>query len=362
VKINTRFLLLLLAATGLAAIFHIVHLPGAWMFGPLAASAMFAVRGWHAARFPNGIYIAGQALIGTTLGAGFSPATLAVIPQHAGIFTFAVVFILLTSLLNGWLLSRFTHLDAATSFLGTMPGGAGAMAAMSDSLRADTRLVTAIQYVRLLVILASLACVAPVLKAHTTSITSGTGTGIVFYSTHFVAWKFVVLLAMATLGWLASTRTPIPAAAFLVPTLLYFILSAQGIHLGGWPWPLLAAAYTTMGLQIGGLFHPETLTMIRRVILPVIGTTILLLVASVILAFLVARLMHLEFVSAYLAATPGGLDSVAAVATDLRVDTTIVVSMHLVRLLCVLLFGPWLVRFCAQQVRRDATEPLEQQN
>jgi len=36
-----------------------------------------------------------------------------------------------------------------------MPGGASAMAAMSDSLRADTRLVAAVQYVRLLIILAS---------------------------------------------------------------------------------------------------------------------------------------------------------------------------------------------------------------
>jgi hypothetical protein len=67
--------------------------------------------------------------------------------------------------------------------------------------------------------------------------------------------------------------------------------------------------------------------------------------------------MHLDLASAYLAATPGGLDSVAAVATDLRVDTTIVVSMHLVRLLCVLLFGPWLVRLCARPARNPLPHP-----
>jgi uncharacterized membrane protein AbrB (regulator of aidB expression) len=37
--------------------------------------------------------------------------------------------------------------NPATSFLGTIPGGAGAMAAMSDSLHADTRFVTAISVV-----------------------------------------------------------------------------------------------------------------------------------------------------------------------------------------------------------------------
>ena len=63
--------------------------------------------------------------------------------------------------------------------------------------------------------------------------------------------------------------------------------------------------------------------------------------------------MHLDFTSAYLAATPGGLDSVAAVAAELHVDTTIVIAMHTVRLLCVLLFGPWLVRAGTRWLAKD---------
>jgi membrane AbrB-like protein len=338
--------LLIVGAIGLAFVFHTLHLPGAWLFAPLAVSAFFAVRGWYAVKLPNPLYIAGQAMIGTALGAGFSGKTLSVIPQHAGIFTFAVVFILLASLLNGWLLSRFTKLDPATSFLGTMPGGAGAMAAMSDSLGADTRLVTAIQYVRLLIILASLAVAAAILKAHVIPATGSPAFGL-FQPTPFVAWKFAALLGLAAIGWCAGMFLRIPAGSFLIPTTLYALLAWQGIQLGGWPWIFLAAAYGIMGLQIGGRFHPSTIGMIRSVILPVIGTTCLLLVASAVLAFVVAHLMDLDLVAAYLAATPGGLDSVAAVATDLHVDTTIVVSMHLVRLLAVLLFGPWLVKQCA---------------
>jgi len=352
-KLDRRFFLLLATALGLALLFHAMRLPGGWLFGPLVGSALFAVCGWCAIRFPNRIYLAGQAIIGTALGAGFSPKTLGAIPQHAGIFLFAVVFILLTSLLNGWLLSRFTALDPATSFLGTMPGGAGAMAAMSDSLRADTRLVTAIQYVRLLIVLGSLACIAPILKAHV----HGTAVAAVaFYASEFVLWKFCLLLLLAVTGWLVGTCTQIPAGAFLGPTVLFFLLGLCDIHPGGWPWPILATAYALMGLQIGGRFHPQTIDMIRRVILPVVGTTLLLLVGSLVLAFLISWMMHLDLISAYLAATPGGLDSVAAVATDLHVDTTIVVSMHLVRLLCVLLFGPWLVHLCTRDRQLKAAD------
>ena len=341
-----RFALLVAAAFGLALCFRVVHLPGAWLFGPLTVSAISAVRGWHAAVFPNRVYIAGQAVIGTALGAGFSPRTLATLSEHAGIFSFAVIFILLTSLLNGWLLSRYTRLGAATAFLGTMPGGAGAMAAMSDSLKADTRLVTAIQYVRLLIILGSLACIAPLLKMHAHALPGAASTLLQSAPVPFAWWKLALLVAIAFSGWLAGTKTRIPAGAFLVPTLLYFLFSLRIGGIGGMPIPLLAVAYAIMGLQIGGRFHPSTVGMIRSVILPVIATTLLLLVASIFLAFIVAELMHLNLISAYLAATPGGLDSVAAVATDLHIDTTIVVSMHLVRLLCVLVLGPWLVRGC----------------
>ncbi len=54
--------LLVLTAAGLALLFHVLRLPGAWLFGPLAASALFAVRGWHAVQFSQGgLHRAGNA-------------------------------------------------------------------------------------------------------------------------------------------------------------------------------------------------------------------------------------------------------------------------------------------------------------
>src|SRR5580698_3491588 len=134
-----RSVFLLVAAFLFAFGLQSAHLPAAWLFGPLVASALFAVRDWQAVELPRPVYIGAQAVIGTALGAGFSPATLLTLPKHFSIFAFAVIFILLTSLFNGWLLTRRTRLDVATAFLGTMPGGAGEMAAMSEALRADSR-------------------------------------------------------------------------------------------------------------------------------------------------------------------------------------------------------------------------------
>ena len=241
------------------------HLPAAWLFGPLVASALFAVRSWYAVELPRSVYIAAQAVIGTALGAGFSPSTLLTLPGHISIFAFAVVFILLTSLFNAWILTRCTRLDVATAFLGTMPGGAGEMAAMSDNLRADSRLVVIMQYTRLLLILASLALATPFLSHLFPSTRVPQAVSTALAPATFVWWKFVFLGLLASIGWLTGMRTRIPAGTFLIPTLFYFLLEISGIQLGRWPWPLFATAYLVMGLQIGGRFRPSTLAAIRKI-------------------------------------------------------------------------------------------------
>jgi membrane AbrB-like protein len=348
IRNSQRLALLLITAVLSAFALQAAHLPAAWLFGPLIASALFAVRDWQAVELPRSVYLAAQAVIGTALGAGFSPATLLTLPQHFWIFAFAVVFILLTSLFNGWILTRFTRLDVATAFLGTMPGGAGEMAAMSDSLRADARLVVIMQYTRLLLILASLALVTPFLSHHASlpGVQAPVTTSLIPVA--FAWWKLGALGLLAFLGWLTGMRTRIPAGTFLIPTALYFLLETSGVQPGRWPWPLFAAAYLVMGLQIGGRFRRSTLEAIKGILLPVCGTTLLLLGGSFLLAWILTREMGLDPISAYLAATPGGLDSVAAVAAELQGDTAVILTVHLVRLLCVLIAGPWLVRASAR--------------
>jgi membrane AbrB-like protein len=347
---SRRSALLPVAAVLFASALQSAHLPAAWLFGPLIASALFAVRNWYAVELPRTVYIAAQAVVGTALGAGFSPATLLTLPKHFSIFAFAVVFILLTSLFNGWILTRSTRLDVATAFLGTMPGGAGEMAAMSDNLRADSRLVVIMQYTRLLLILASLALATPFLSRHSPSTRVQEAVTTALVPATFAWWKIVVLGLLASIGWLAGMRARIPAGTFLVPTVLYFLLEISGIQLGRWPWPVFATAYLVMGLQIGGRFRPSTLAAIKDILLPVGATTLLLLAGSLVLAWILNREMGLDPVSAYLAATPGGLDSVAAMATELQGDTAVILTVHLVRLLCVLTVGPWLVRACSRWV------------
>jgi len=341
-------------------IFQLLGLPAAWFFGPLAVTATFAVRGFGAIFIPRAPYLAAQAVIGTALGAAFSPHSLQMIARHWGVVGFVVVSILLTSLLNGWVLTWWARIDARTAFLGTMPGGAGEMAAMSDSLGADTRLVAVMQYVRLLIIIASLLVVPKMLAHFLPGPDAAQGATLVLTVAPAFTWNGLgLLLLLVGAGYLAGVWRKIPAGTLVVPALLYLALSFFGHAPGRFPYPVFALAYLTMGLQIGSRFEPSTLTQMRRLAVPLLATTAVLMLCSVGLAIWLARALPLDGVSAYLAATPGGLDSVAAVASELHADSALIVTVHLARLLGVLLLGPWLVRGASGQVRRKFHSPNE---
>src|SRR5258708_31105602 len=66
---------------------------------------------------------------------------------------------LVITVVIGIVLRRLTDLQPGTALLGTLPGGAGEMIAMSDSLGADVRLVTVMQYGRLFAILSTISLV-----------------------------------------------------------------------------------------------------------------------------------------------------------------------------------------------------------
>jgi uncharacterized protein len=53
--------------------------------------------------------------------------------------------------------------------------------------------------------------------------------------------------------------------------------------------------------------------------------------------------------TAYLATSPGGADSVAIIAASSHVDTSFVMAMQMARFVAVLIFGPALARFVAGQ-------------
>jgi membrane AbrB-like protein len=73
-----------------------------------------------------------------------------------------------------------------------------------------------------------------------------------------------------------------------------------------------------------------------------------------VLAFVLVQVAGIDPLTAYLATSPGGMDSVAIIAaSSSNVDMSFVMALQGVRLVIVLLAGPPLARFVAQRMTRE---------
>lgn len=221
------------------------------------------------------------------------------------------------------------------------------MVIMAGAFGADQRLVAFMQYLRVIIVSVFAALVARLWVD-----TSGVETlGHVWFPP--IDWPaFAATMAAAAAGGAAGWLLRLPSPWFLGATIL-----AATLHLGldmplQVPEWLLAVSYMAIGWVIGLNFtRPILLHALRA--LPQILLSILTLVAFCAgIAWLLAHYAGIDPLTAYLATSPGGLDSVAiiAAATD-SVDVSFIMALQSLRLLVVLVFGPSLARLVARTVR-----------
>jgi len=321
-----------------------LHAPAALMLGPLAAGIAFASWGGKV-RFPVPVFAAAQGIVGCMIARMVPLSIVGDIAGHWLLFTAGVVLVVAASTLVGWWMTRLQVLPGTTALWGVSPGAASVMTYMAEAYGADMRMVAFMQYLRVVMVAGVAALVARLFGASPAHAPDT----IVWFPE--IAWlPLAETLALAVAGpWIARLLR-IPAGAFLVPLLLGIPL----VHLG-WlrlelpPW-LLAASYALVGWNVGLRFtRPLLAYVLRR--LPGILACIFAMLAlcGAVAAFLVAA-AGVDPLTAYLATSPGGADSIAIIAASTDVDVSFVMAMQSVRLIAVLFVAPVLTRFLSKRI------------
>ncbi len=338
VRAELQWALLIAASALLALLLELVHLPAALLIGPLIAGIAVGVNG-GTIRVPQLAFGAAQAVIGCMVAAALSLSTFISIGENWAV-TLAVVFATIAaSTLSGWLISRWKIMPGTTAVWGSAPGAASVMVLMAGAFGADQRLVAFMQYLRVLMVTISAAVVARLwidpatLRAVEIDWFPPPGSGL--------ATTITVVIAGMILG---------PLVRIPSPHLLGVMLLAGTVHV--WfglpldlpPW-LLAISYAVVGWAIGLNFTLEILRYAARAT-PRIALSILALMGfCALLAWLLVHTMGVDPLTAYLATSPGGMDSVAIIAAASRsVDLSFVMAIQAARFLVVLLIGPSLAR------------------
>lgn len=325
----------------------LLGLPAALLLGPMIAGIAFGVNGIRV-DVPTPAYLGAQGIIGAMVAASITPAIVSTLAHGWPLFLSVVVATLVGAAALGWLISRAGWIPGPTAVYGTSPGAATAMVLLAEGEGADARLVAFMQYARVLMVAMGTAIVARLWPGVSTG-HAQPGTG--WFDA--VQWGSLALdLVAIVVAQQVARRFRLQAWAVLGPLFLLSIL-----HAGGWlaialPRWLLAATYTLIGWRIGLGFNRSELIHARDALPAVIGAAIALMAFCGLMAFGLERLAHIDALTAYLATSPGGLDSVAIIAASTPgTDLSFVLALQSVRLLVVIACAPLITRFI---VRRSA--------
>lgn len=316
--------------------------PAALLMGPMAAGIVAALSG-STIRLPPAFFFLVQVVLALMIAATVSRDFIGTFVDNWPVMLFVVLSVIAVSTVSGWSIARTGILPGTTAIWGSSAGAAATMMIMAEAYGADARLVAFMQYLRVIFV-ASLAT----LVAHF----GGHAAGIAAPQDWFAPAPVLPLVAMLAGGIavaLIARRLRLPASAFLAPFAVASALNLSGaITIQLPPW-LLAAAFTLLGWNIGLGFTRAILAHARRALFPTVLSIVVLISCSGLLAGLLIWLLDVDPLTAYLATSPGGLDSIAIIAASSTVDVAFVMALQTARLILVTLFGPALARFVADR-------------
>jgi uncharacterized protein len=336
-----RWTLLLAASAAFAVLLRLAGIPAALLLGPMIAGVLISVNG-GAVRVPRLAYLAAQAVVGCLIAGAISLDIVRAFFKGWPLFLGVVLTIIAASTALGWLMSRLRILPGTTAIWGSSPGAATAMMLMAEAYGADAQLVAFMQYLRVLFVALAASAIARLWLD-----TSGGAPPAppLFPSIDWLS--FFETLAIAGLGAASGWFLRIPAGALLGP-----IAAGATLHILGLvkielpPW-LLAMCYAAIGWNIGLGFTRRILRHASRA-LPQIVLSILALIAFCWgLAFALIKTLGIDPLTAYLATSPGGMDSIAIIAASSKVDISFVMALQTARFVIVILVGPRLARLVA---------------
>lgn len=328
-----------------------LRIPAGWLVGPMLVAVASALTWQKHPTLPRWARQASLAVVGGLLAAAYRPSVVPLIVDAWLPVSLIVGGTLLLSLVAGLLLAKSARLDGKTATLGTLPGAASGMLAMSAPLGADPRLVALMQYTRVVVVVLSAAVVSRLWltskAAGQASTEQGLQTSVPRADAVFdgVWVTYVLTVLVAALGSWAGTRLRLPAGGLLGPLMLGIVLEQLGILHLTWPPGVPQIAYLGLGLYVGLLFDRASALRAARLLPFMLVSTVVLMVACAGLGWVLASLTSVDGLTAYLATTPGGIDSVAIMALGTGADAPLVLAIQMLRLFAVVLAGALLSRW-----------------
>jgi uncharacterized protein len=324
------------------SLLELIGLPAAVLLGSMAAAVLLA---WFEGRvrIPPWPFIIAQGVVGCLVARSVSRDIPMEMLRQWPVFAASIGMVVVFATALGLLLARFNVLPGTTAVWGSSPGAATVMVLMANAFGGDMRLVAVMQYLRV----ACVGLTASIVARAFASSAAAAPVAIDWFP-HLAPGPFLETAALAAGGAAIGARARIPAGPLLLPLFVGAVLSASDMVTITLPPWLLAGCYALIGWSIGLRFTREIVIYAARQLPRMFASIFALIAMCGGLAYALHVAAGTDPLTAYLATSPGGADSVAIIAASSRVDMPFVMAMQIGRLLLVILIGPRLARMIAR--------------
>lgn len=315
-------LTLLVAAIGALAL-DALGIPGGVLMGGALAVSVAAIAGMPVA-MPDPVRNVLFVCVGLSMGASVAPDTLELIGQWPITLAALALELVVIVWLCGLVLRRFFGFDPGTAYLSSFPGHLSFVMALATAGTGDPRQIVVIQVQRVMV----LTLFAPI--------------GALFLPLGQFDGAPVEMMALDTLaigaaccalaGWV-FTRLKIPAGYVLGSMAVATIMKLTGNFSGALPPLLVTLTFIGMGALIGSRFAGITRAEMVQALWGGSVATAITVAVTTLFAIAVSFLVSMPVGQLWLGLSPGGLESMGALAIALGYDTAFIAAHHVARLL-----------------------------
>jgi membrane AbrB-like protein len=149
-----------------------------------------------------------------------------------------------------------------------------------------------------------------------------------------------IYLALGLVGGLLGSRLKITGGTILGAMLAVIIYKVWADKPGPVPREYTLVVQILIGVMAGSTYTPEIGRMLLKIAIPIMVSTLVLVVAGLLTSLLLARMGVLNAATAYLGTSPGAMSALISLAADSEANPAVVAAFHFVRVVFILVTAP----------------------
>lgn len=311
-----------------------LHLPLGFLLGSLVITGVIAALGvrpfGRPVTLPARLRFSFVPVIGVAIGGAFTPEVAGQALGWGPSLVALCAFVPVAHSLGFWIYRR-GGLAPKEAFFGSIPGGLIESVQLGEEAGADVRLLTVLQFLRLILTIIAVPMIFWGLTGH--AVGSASGAKMVG-ATHILQVGDVAVLVLAGLIGVGLGRLlRLPGWIITGPILASALAHGFGLVEGVPPHWMISATQVVLGTGLGARFSGVDPAMLRRAArLAVINGA-----AALTLAFGFATALHAwvgePVAGVFLAFAPGGLAEMSLIALSLNLSVIYVTAHHVARIM-----------------------------